>query len=214
MNMQNGLAESPTTGKFRRLAAVALLICVTALTGCQNGATGQQTLAPAQPLAQLQTSDLDYPPAGTILVWRNLNTGGTLEERVSDHNGRLYQSYVNSRRSFYYEPDPWADNENTDVADMAPLFPLQIGKSATFNRHPRAGKMTDTVKVVRAETLQLPLGQVDTFVIDTVSRLDDGSWTGNSTIWYAPALHSVVQIVVKDTDGDNRQRQLIEIRKP
>lgn len=220
LSMQTDGSKSPPAiislreNKARLLAMTVLLACTTALTACQSTATGPMTLAPAQPLSQLQSSDLDYVQAGTILIWRDLNTGRTLEEHVSDHNGRLYQSYVGARRSFYYPPDPWADNENTDVADMAPLFPLQVGKSATFNRHPRAGKMTDTVKVVRAEKLQLPLGQVDTFVIDTVSRLDDGSWTGNSTVWYAPALHSVVQIVVKDTDGDNRQRQLIEIRKP
>lgn len=59
-----------------------------------------------------------------------------------------------------------------------------------------------------------PYAYVDTFVIDSESRLIEGNWIANARVWYAPALHCVVQIEIKDTDGDDRRRQLIEIRKP
>jgi hypothetical protein len=157
---------------------------------------------------------VDYVPAGTVLIFRDLNSGQMLEEHVAAPTGRLYQSYIGPHHSFYYVPDPWADNENTDVADMAPLFPLQVGKKVTFNRHPRAGKVIDTADVVRAETLQLMLGPVDTFVVDTDSRGIDNNWSGSGTVWYAPALHCVVQIEFKDVDGVDKRRQLVEIRKP
>jgi hypothetical protein len=191
----------------------AMAACALVLGGCA-AATSPVPLAPAQPLAHLQSNDIEYLQPGTTLTLVDLKTGRTMEEDVIAHDGRLYQSHVRGRRSFYYIPDPWADNENTNVADMAPLFPLQVGNKAVFNRHPEIGKVTDTVEVTRAETLQLPMGAVDTFVIETESKATDGIWQGHATVWYAPSLHAVAQIVIKDNCGDDRQRQLVEIRKP
>ena len=55
-----------------------------------------------------------------------------------------------------------------------------------FYRQPRAGRTHDTVEVVRTETLMLPMGAVDTYVIETTSKVVSGSWTGKATVWYAP----------------------------
>ncbi|HVJ33827.1 MAG TPA: hypothetical protein VND94_11970 [Terriglobia bacterium] len=210
-------SEENRTGSafgFRQGIIVLLLAASVALGACQAPATNRLPGAPAQPLAQLAASEVDYLPAGTVLLWRNLNSGEVMEEHVAQHAGGLYNAYIGTHHSFYYVPDPLADNENTEVADMNGLFPLRVGNKVMFNRHPKAGKMIDTVEVVRAETLQLPLGAVDTFVIDSESRLIEGNWIANAAVWYAPALHCVVQIEIKDTDGDDRRRQLIEIRKP
>lgn len=200
--------------RAKHIHALAMFGGALVLGGCQNIAAGPVPQATAQSLAHLQSSDIDYLPPGTTLTLLDLKTGQTMEEDVIEHQGRLYQSHVRGRRSFFYIPDPWADDENTDVADMAPLFPLQVGNKAVFNRHPEIGKVTDTVEVVRAETLQLPMGAIDTFVIETESKATDGPWQGHATVWYAPSLHAVAQIVIKDNCNNDYQRQLIEIRKP
>ena len=67
---------------------------------------------------------------------------------------------------------------------------------------------------MRSETLTLPIGKVDTYVIQTKSEIASIGWTGEATFWYAPALEWYVQAVIKDSAGDDRQRQVIAITKP
>lgn len=174
------------------------------------------------PLAQAPTGALQpsLPPSnyeladpGTVFVWRDLNTGKTHDEIVQEKVGRMLQANFKGRRSFAYVPDPWADNENTKEADIEPLFPLEVGKTVSFYRQPRAGRTFDTVKVVRTETLTLPFGAVDTYVIETTSKATTG-WVGRSTIWYAPSLRWQVQWLITDNKGDNRRRQLVEVKQP
>jgi hypothetical protein len=176
---------------------------------------------PAPPLAQAAASAPTLPPSnyeladeGTVFVWRDLNSGETVEERVGKHSGRMMESRYGTRRSFSYVPDPWADNENTDPAGIEPLFPLEVGKKVSFERRPGIGLTKDTVEVLRTETLTLPFGSVDTYVIATESRAVMANWVGKATVWYAPSLRWQVQWVIADNDGDNRRRQVIEVRNP
>ena len=124
------------------------------------------------------------------------------------------QSNFGSRRSFAYVPDPWADNENTNEADIEPLFPLEVGKKVEFYRQPRAGRTQDTVEVVRTETLTLPFGPVDTYVIETTSKVVSGSWVGKATVWYAPSLRWQVRWEITDNAGDKRRREVTEVQQP
>ena len=170
-------------------------------------------LAAAQPVT-LPPTDYELAPEGTTVMWRDLDSGDTLEEDVGKAEGLMMKSRTGSHRSYAYLPDPWADNENTRQDDIKPLFPLAVGKKVEFSRRPESGLAHDTVEVVRAETLTLPLGKVDTFVVQTRSEIPSASWTGDATFWYAPSLHWYVQLVIKDSDGDGRRRQVISIAKP
>lgn len=166
------------------------------------------------PQPTLPPSNYELADEDTVFVWRDLDTGETKEERVKKHDGRLMRSNYGSRHSFAYVPDPWADDDNTKEADIEPLFPLEVGKEVTFYRNPRNGRTADTVKVVRTETLPLPFGAVDTFVIETTSKIVSGTWVGHATVWYAPSLRWQVQWLIEDNKGDHRRRQVIEIRQP
>jgi hypothetical protein len=197
-------------GILNRLGGLALVLMLAA--GCASATGKQPALAPAQPVT-LSPSDYALAPKGTVVTWRDLLTGATLEEQVGDSQGLMMQSRIGDRRSFAYLPDPWADNENTRQDDIAPLFPFDLGKKITFTRKPQAGIAHDTVEVLRTETLTLPLGKVDTYVIHTKSEMADG-WVGEATAWYAPALDWYVQMEIKSTDGDHRVRQAIALKKP
>lgn len=163
---------------------------------------------------QLPPSDYELAKGGTVFVWRDLDTGDIRRERVVDPVGRLMLSDWGDRRSFAYVPDPWADSENTDPADIEPLFPLEVGKKVTFHRQPALGRTFDTVEVVRTETLSLPIGEVDTYVIETTSKLVSGSWVGTATVWYAPSVRWQVRWIITDTAGDRRRREVIAIERP
>lgn len=203
-------AYQPTI--LRAVIVIVLAAIGPLASGCQP--TTSLPLAVAQPLAHLADSSLDYPKPGAVLVWQDLHTGETREEHVLAPDGRLFQSMSPRGRSFWYPPDPWADNENTKVSDMDALFPLQVGKRVTFTRQPKIGKTTDTVTVVRAETLQIDLGKIDTFVITTESAAVNDPWVGRSTVWYAPALHMIIQVQIDDNWKDHRARRLIAIKAP
>jgi hypothetical protein len=185
-------------------------------------AVGCQTAEPL-PLAQvpagasrpsLPPSNYELAEPGTVFLWRDLNTGQVKEEHVQPHKGRQMEATYGGRHSFSYVPNPWADNENTKEADIEPLFPLEVGKKVSFYRQPPAGRTFDTVEVLRTETLVLPFGTVETYVIETTSKLVSGNWVGRATVWYAPSVRWQVQWVITDNEGDNRRRQLVEIKKP
>ena len=163
---------------------------------------------------QLPPSDYELADAGTVFVWRNLDTGETERELVLNHVGRMMKTDFKLRRRYTYVPDPWADNDNTKEADIEPLFPLEVGKKITFHRQPAAGRTVDTVEVVRTETLSLAIGDVDTYVIETTSKLESGSWVGRATVWYAPSVRWQVRWLITDTAGDHRRREVIAIESP
>ena len=194
--------------KFR-----SVLYALLVFLGSNLAQADSAPLAPAEPIT-LPKSEYVLLPEGATVIWRDLDTGKTLEERVERTEGLLLRSRLNGERSFAYLPDPWSDNENTRQDDIAPLFPLAVGNKVTFSRHEHAGLAHDTVEVLRAERLRLPLGKVDTFVIQTRSEIASAGWTGEATFWYAPSLKWYVQLSIKDSDGDQRRRQVVEIKGP
>jgi len=191
----------------------AILCILFVVAGSNLAVADSGSLAPGEPTI-LPSTEYVLLPEGATVIWRDLINGKKIEERVEHTEGLLVRSRIDGERSFAYLPDPWSDNENTRQDDIASLFPLVVGKKVTFSRHERAGLAHDTVEVVRAERLGLPLGKVDTFVIQTKSEIASAGWTGEATFWYAPSLKWYVQLSIKDSDGDQRRRQVVEIKGP
>lgn len=200
---------------YRTISRWAIAALCFVVLGCQTSDPLPLAQAPAgAPQPSLPPSNYELAAAGTVFVWRDLDTGDVKEEHVKEHSGRQAEATFAGRRSFGYVPDPWADSENTNEADIEPLFPLEVGKKVSFHRQPEAGRTFDTVEVLRTETLTLPLGTVDTYVIETTSKLVSGGWVGTATVWYAPSVRWQVQWDIDDNRGDRRRRQLIEIKQP
>src|ERR1700754_2171737 len=88
-----------------RLKVLGTVIGLAAVLVSSNGYAQDVTLAPAEPV-KLEISDYALPPAGTIVTWRDLLTGKTLEEKVEAADGLMMKSRVGGRRAFAYLPDP------------------------------------------------------------------------------------------------------------
>lgn len=196
----------------RAIVALCIAALFSAESQSQEPVLAQATVEASPP--QLPPSNYELAAEDTIFVWRDLDSGKVTKEYVKEHVGRLMQSNFGSRRAFAYVPNPWADDENTKEADIEPLFPLEVGKKVEFYRQPRVGRTHDTVEVVRTETLNLPFGPVDTYVIETTSKVVSGSWVGKATVWYAPSLRWQVQWMITDNAGDKRRRQVIDVQQP
>jgi hypothetical protein len=76
------------------------------------------------------------------------------------------------------------------VRNVDALWPLEIGKSTTFNVD---GARAITARVVRTETIRVPAGNFFTYVIERTDRdLSQGS-DNHATYWYAPSVGTVVK---------------------
>ncbi len=196
---------------FRYWAIAALCLVAACAPAREQAPVARASSGDAQP--SLPPSNYELAEPGTIFLWRDLASGEEKEEVAGQHQGRQMEATYAGKRSFAYLPDPWADSENTNAADIEPLFPLEVGKKVSFYRQPQAGRTFDTVEVIGTETLTLPFGTMDTYVIETTSKLVSGNWVGRATVWYAPSLRWQVQWSIRDNNGDNRRRQLIAIKR-
>jgi hypothetical protein len=72
------------------------------------------------------------------------------------------------------------------------LWPLEVGKSTTFNIDGSSGVRAVTAKVLRTETVTVPAGTFYSYVIERRDR--DMEFRENvATYWYAPAVGSYVK---------------------
>lgn len=76
-------------------------------------------------------------------------------------------------------------------ARVAQLFPLKIGKRATSGHGGTTASgivftTTDKLEVVTMETVKVPAGTFETFVIRT--DMSNANWWGQNTCWYAPEI--------------------------
>ena len=85
--------------------------------------------------------------------------------------------------------------EASDRAKVATLFPLKVGKKASFSHsgvaNSRPWTNSDTAEVVTIEKVTMPAGTFETFVIRT--DMGNPNWWGQNTCWYAPEVGSCVK---------------------
>jgi hypothetical protein len=79
---------------------------------------------------------------------------------------------------------------NTAVENF---WPLQVGKSDTFNYNTSEGGRAVTLKVLRTEIVTVPAGQFYTYVIERRDRRPSDGTENVATMWYAPSVGSVVK---------------------
>lgn len=80
------------------------------------------------------------------------------------------------------------------VANVDALWPLEIGKSTTFNVD---GARAITARVVRTETIRVPAGNFFTYVIERRDRDTQQGPDNMATYWYAPSVGTVVKFEEK-----------------
>ena len=81
------------------------------------------------------------------------------------------------------------------------LFPLAVGRAAGITRSRGNRVWADEIEVVGTETVEVPAGIFDVYVIETRSRSLDGRWRGERRSYFAPALGWNVRIETSDNEG-------------
>lgn len=76
------------------------------------------------------------------------------------------------------------------VRNVDALWPLEIGKSTTFNVE---GLRSITARVVRTEVIRVPAGSFFTYVIERTDREMSQGPDNHATYWYAPSVGTVVK---------------------
>ncbi len=76
------------------------------------------------------------------------------------------------------------------VRNVDTLWPLEIGKSTTFNVE---GVRSITARVVRTETIKVPAGEFFAYVIERTDRDLSAGPDNKATYWYAPSVGTVVK---------------------
>ena len=177
---------------MKRLFLIVLL-CAFGWAGAALGA--QPTLPPA---------DFKAPPNGMVIEWQDANGSDSSAITVLGRDGYWlnWQNDEGENRSGY-TLFCWSCNEAYSFSEdsIDQLFPLQVGNTASLTRSKGQNVWADQIEVVGTETVEVPAGVFDVFVIETRSRSVGGRWRGERLNYYAPALGWNVKIENSDNEG-------------
>ncbi len=131
------------------------------------------------------------PPAeGTTLTWSINGKPATLTiEKVmgSTITIRFGPEKVESRYAGFQDLTAGSTKLEFDPASVAKLWPLEVGKSISYNvLWPGHGVSVVSIKVIGRENVTVPAGSFDTFVIEWV----ENAWGRVETrhLWFAPSV--------------------------
>jgi len=169
-------------------------------------------------------SDIDLEPAplriaqsGTRMVWRQLDGNKTERGIIGPMEPDLLAHYLWEGKpgSMYFFCIGCAgDDVQFDHAAYESLFPLEIGKSVTFQRTINQWTLTNTIAVAGAERLNLEFGKVDTYVLACETEGLNNPFHARNDIWYAPSIGWNVQFRYQDNRGESYGWQAVEFIPP
>ena len=157
----------------------------------------------AQP--SLPPADFKAPPSGMVIEWQDANGDDRNTVTVLGRAGYWlkWQNADGENRSAYTLFCWYCDYEYSfSEGAIDSLFPLKIGKKASISRAKGDRVWADEIEVVGTETVEVPAGIFDVFVIETKSRRIGGRWRGERLNYYAPALGWNVKIETSDNEGN------------
>ncbi len=97
--------------------------------------------------------------------------------------------------------------------EMAKLWPLEIGKSISFDfSRPSGGVWVNRVSVERTESIKVPAGTYATFLVKWQERAVNGPFNATYLYWWSPALGFPIKREVQFSAGD-AVRTGYELRK-
>lgn len=179
-------------------------------------------LTPVPPLAAAENS-LNLPPApfnppavGTKIAWKKVSFDKTSELIVTGTSGfRLNYTWDGSDSSGYVNCWNCGARGGTviNVKAYATLWPLTVGKTATFDRVSGRGSWTNTITVAGTEKLKTPFGLVDTYRVVNESRSHNSDWEGTREYWYAPSIGYMVKSKTTDNRGDDYEWEVTGVTK-
>jgi hypothetical protein len=166
--------------------------------------------------ADMPAAEFRIAAPGTTMTWRRLDGYKTESGRIGEvHDMRVHFTWEGQPRQTYLfcigcdSPDV-----DFDVNAYKALFPLAVGKSVEFPRRIEQWHWVNHIEVVDTEVLELPLGTVDTFVVQSETRGLDNPFHARNRIWFAPGVGWNVQFQYQDSRGISYAWQAIEFQAP
>ncbi len=155
---------------------------------------GLMTLDP-QTVTQPQAAPFNPAPLGSYIET-------TIDKRTVRYlNGYDISYDINGRfvPTQAFITDGYTQTDIFPATAPRALWPLEIGKSVTFN----AGSRAITARVVRTEVIQTPAGSFFTYVIERRDRAADGP-DNFAHYWYAPAVGTIVRFQERNARSGQR----------
>ena len=191
--------------KFRALLALPLLMLACAPQGGVDS-SGRGDPAP-----------LVYAPPGTQFTLANSSNGKPSETRIAAGNPAgprgAFVRPDGAVGTFY--PGCWSCGGGFQIeeAKYAALWPLETGKSVSFLRTaPDGNRARVTISVTGTETIEIPAGTFDTYVLSgRVEHLTGPSYSANVRAFWAPRPGWVIRAEGSDSRGNQLTSTATEI---
>ncbi len=125
------------------------------------------------------------------------------------------------RRNGFFKVDSQEEGVRRQVVYQSPnpetLFPLAVGKMVTFAREYLIDKKLyvhqTSWSVVGQETIEVPAGKFDCWVLVWSSRSQKSNWSGYEKWWYNPEVGNYVRLEYRYGKAPDSSRVLMRYRK-
>ena len=155
-------------------------------------------------------------PPGTTIVWKNLNSGEVATTVVQAADGYTVKRMVDgkeySRYGFFAKWPRTISEEQRRKFDQ--IWPLETGKSVSYERSANDKRWHDEVTVVRTETVTVGAGTFDAYVVEWESRGLSHSWSGRCLRWYSPELGWNVKTECADSATGPQRWEMVRLSPP
>ena len=181
---------------LRALGAISVLL--TAVAGCTNNAgsagTSPSASAAASGAAGSAAVSAAIPFAAPAIGTRFVTPTGYFQ--ITLVNQLTIGTVNNANRSASWYAGFFYVANQVDPRAVEAIWPLQVGKTVTFEERAGADAWRHTVNVVRVEDLPTPAGVFSTVVVDErIQSLTaaQGNLDVTKTYWYAPSLRWILK---------------------
>ncbi|MBF0459886.1 MAG: hypothetical protein HQL87_00670 [Magnetococcales bacterium] len=179
--------------------------------------TTQELAAPARDFAQ-------FPPWQLGSTWE-YSDGYTLQ--VTETDGRTATLKRTDRssdwfkREGFFKMDSQEEGVRRQVVYQSPnpatLFPLAMGKTVSFAREYLIDKKLyvhqTSWSVVGRETIEVPAGKFDCWVLVWNTRSQKSNWSGYEKWWYSPEVGNYVRLEYRYGKAPDSSRVLMRYKK-
>lgn len=153
------------------------------------------------------SGEFKAPKIGTTFKWSD---GGQLT--ITEVKGlAVFGENATGKPLYSYGRIIPSPHYRFDQSKVDGLWPLKVGKSVTIDTSGTTGDGRSAswdfiVQVLQIETVTVPTGTYDTFVIEIVQKGTSGGgkgYTGKTTSWYAPSVGVGVKFTFEVLEGRN-----------
>lgn len=189
------------------------LFTVVALLACSSVAAATGSQLPPAPFAPA--------PPGFKQTWRQLDGNGSAESATHAIDSyRITRSWKGGKPYSFYLFCLHCTRKNAefDLDTYATIWPLEVGKSVSFEltipSKDEVWRYTNTIRVVGTETIRLPFGEVDTYVLVVRTEGTNNSYWFERRAWYAPSIGWPIRFLSSDRDDKKTSWETVSYQLP